>query len=87
MLMSYKKRMFSIFFDRNEGSLVNARKHFIREYDFLISEGLMDGVQSGTTMSFFEYEIFVRSSDSSAGHSDPDSSSSRTTISNHVVAL
>jgi hypothetical protein len=36
-----------IFFDTNEGSLGNAKKCFRREYDFLIREEWMDGVQNG----------------------------------------
>jgi hypothetical protein len=44
---------FWFFFDTNEGSSGKATKWFIREYDFLIMEGWMDGVQSGKSTSPF----------------------------------
>jgi hypothetical protein len=59
--------MFSkTFFVTNEGALGNAcRNGFIRENDFLIREGWMDGVQSGKIVS--AYKIYVFFGDSSFG--------------------
>ena len=60
MWILLKKSLFSrILFDTNEGSLGNAKKRFIREYDLLIREGWMDGEQNGENVDFV-YKISAR---------------------------